>query len=79
MRLTFSSSVSRYSADVVNEAELVADAAAVEAVVAEVPIRPKFRAVGRATSDRNAVDDGAVLDEEPPEEEDSPSMIVIAR
>lgn len=31
------------------------EAAAVEAVVVEVPILPKFNAVGSATSDRNVV------------------------
>lgn len=54
--LTPSSSESRYSAELRRAAE-TDEAAAVEAVVADVPILPRLSAVGRATSERNAVEE----------------------
>lgn len=46
------------------------EAAAVEAAVAEVPIRPRLRAVGRETSDLNAG-----VEEDVPEDEVGESSI----
>lgn len=65
--LTPSSSESRYSAELSRElADERDEAAAVDAVVAEVPILPRFKAVGRATSERNDV---------VAEESDGPSVV----
>lgn len=69
--LTLSSRLSRYSWE--DRREVEAEAAAVEAVVAEVPILPRLRAVGMGTSDRKLVI-GCVVDDDDDDDAEEGSL-----